>query len=122
MTNWVRIFGFPMGIITDGQKSMIGQQLGNVCASMNNRMYRISPGNSQANKTERFNLIALNVLSYFDQMHGITDENFSMILSLVTNLVNSQINKTGYSPHFLQLGTNPRVNQFISLRNKIKLL
>ena len=117
MTNWVRIFGFPMGIITDGQKSMIGQQLGNLCASMNTRMYRISPGNSQANKTERFNLIALNVLSYFDQVHGITDENFSMILSLVTNLVNSQINKTGYSPHFLQLGTNPRLNQFISLRN-----
>ena len=117
INSWVKVFNFPIGLCTDGAKHMIGTNLGEICRLMNTKIYRISPGNSQANCCERWNLLALNALKVFDQSYGISDKNFDVILSLVSNLLNQMPGATGFSPHYLQFGKTPRLNQFISMKN-----
>ena len=64
---WVKIFGFPIGLCSDGTKHMIGIGMAKICATVNTRLYRISTGNSRANACERWNLLALNAPKIYEQ-------------------------------------------------------
>ena len=56
-------------------------------------------------------------MKVFHQTHEITDKNFSMILSLASQMLNQQVNKSGYTPHFLHLGSDARKSTFTTLRH-----
>ena len=96
---------------------MTSQLMGEVSASLNIRLYRISPGHSQSNLAERFNLLTLQALKIFDQSYKIDDSNFPIILSIVANLLNYMPGSSGFSPFYLQNGREPRLHPFVTFKN-----
>ena len=68
-------------------------------------------------QTERWNKYAISTLKFFHQSYQIKDNNFALILCLTGQLLNSQIANKGFCPHFLHLGSNPRVHDYITFRS-----
>ena len=117
MEHWVQSQGFPISICSDGASNMTSQLMGEVSASLNIRLYRISPGHSQSNLAERFNLLTIQALRIFDQSYKIDDNNFPIILSIVANLLNYMPGSSGFTPFYLQTGRQPRLHPFITFKN-----
>ena len=114
--NWVSYFNFPIGICTDGGKNVCNALIGEIAAKMNTKLVRISPANSQANLSERYNLLCIQTLRIFEQNYSITDNNFDKILSLCGQMINQSIQKNGYSAFYLHYGTKPRKNMFLTFQ------
>lgn len=114
---WVRYFGFPLGLSCDGAKNFTNVLVGQVASLMNCKVCRISAYNSKANLSERWNSMAIAALRIFHQNYGVTDENYDLCLSLVSQMINQTIQAHGFSAFYLQFGNSPRVNNFISLRS-----
>ena len=114
---WVRMFNFPVAICTDGAKNLVNKMVGEICGLMNTKLVRISPGHSQSNCSERYNLLCIQALKIFEQSYGLTDQTYDTILSLTGQMCNQSLNQYGFSPYFLHYGTEPRKNSFISMRN-----
>ena len=116
-SHWIRHYGIPLLISSDGGSNFVNKLTGQIAAELNIKTVRIAPYNSKANLAERYNAYCLFIMKIFHQSYKITNDNFSMLLALASQMLNQQINKSGFSPHFLHLGSNPRKNTFITLRN-----
>ena len=114
---WVRYFNFPIAICTDGGKNVCNAMMGDIASMMNTKLVRISPANSQANMSERYNLLCIQTLRIFAQNYHIDDENFSLILSLAGQMINQSIQLNGHSAYYLHYGTNPRQNTFLTYQS-----
>ena len=112
--HWVRYFNFPIAICTDGGKNVCCSLIGEVAAKMNSKLVRISPANSKANTSERYNLLGIQTLRIFEQHYNIDDDNFDMILAMSGQMINQSIQASGYSAFFLHYGTAPRKNSFLT--------
>ena len=115
--HWVSHYGFPLAISSDGATNMTNNLTGEIASLMHLKLYRIAPYNSKAAPAERFNSMALQFLRIFHQSYGLNDDRFAMILSMASLCINTTIQKSGYTPYFLQNGRAPRSRQFISLRS-----
>ena len=82
--HWIRYFGFPASILVDGATNFTNSLIGSVAANLNIKMCRISPYNSQSNVAERYNKFALMGIKIFHQNYWIDDNNFGIILSLIS--------------------------------------
>ena len=76
-----------------------------VAANLNIKICRISPHNSRSNISERWNRFALMGIKIFHQSYGITDNNYGIILSLISQMLNSHKLSNGYSPNYLMTGS-----------------
>ena len=116
-THWIRHYGIPALISSDRGSCFVNKLTGQVAAELNIKLVRIAPYNSRSNLSERFNQYCLFIMKVFHQTNEITNKNFSMILSLASQMLNQQINKSGYTPHFLHLGSEARKSTFVTLRH-----
>ena len=103
--NWIRYFGFPASILVDGASNFTNALMGSVAANLNIKICRISPHNSRSNISERWNRFALMGIKIFHQSYNITDNNFGIILSLISQMLNSHKLSNGYSPNYLMTGS-----------------
>ena len=117
MAHWVKHFGFPLAISTDGAANFSNKLMGEVANIMHTKLFRISPFNSKSNFSERYNLFALQTLRMFHQSYEIKDTNYDLILTMTGLLINAFPRSNGHTPFFLQFGSHPRTNQFISFQS-----
>ena len=100
-SHWIRHYGIPLLISSDGGSNFVNKLTGQIAAELNIKTVRIAPYNSKANLAERYNAYCLFIMKIFHQSYKITNDNFSMLLALASQMLNQQINKSGFSPHFL---------------------
>ena len=116
-SHWFRHYSFPLMISTDGASNFVNKLVGEIACQISCKMVRIAPYNSKANLAERYNKYALFALKFFHQYYTITPSNFSMVLSLVSQMLNQQRGPNGFCPFYLHFGVNPRNNNFITKRS-----
>ena len=116
-SHWISHFSFPMTISCDGGSNFTNKTMGQVASLLNCKLCRIAPYNSQANLAERYNRLALAALRIFHQSYGLNPDNFSLLLSLTGQMLNAQIMSNGYCPFYIQMGAEPRLNDYISLQS-----
>ena len=109
-SHWIRYFGFPLTISADGASNFTNRLMGEISSLLKIKLVRIAPYNSKSNMSERWNKFCLFGIKIFHQNYGITDDNFSMILSLIGQMLNSQKMPNGFSPFYLMMGTEPNIN------------
>ena len=112
--NVVRPYGFPVVISGDGAKYFSNSMLGTLASLLNCRYVKIVAYNSPANLAERFNKLALGALKVLHQSYTLTQSNFNVMLIIASNMINATKNIEGYSPYYLHMGTEPRLNNFIT--------
>ena len=108
--HWIRIFGFPLTISADGASNFSNKLIGEISSLLRIKLVRIAPYNSKGNMSERWNKFCLFGIKIFHHSYGVTDGNFSIILSLIGQMINAQVMPNGYSPFYLMMGSDPHVN------------
>ena len=77
-THWIRHYGIPALISSDGGSCFVNKLTGQIAAELNIKLVRIAPYNSKSNLSERANQYCLFIMKVFHQKHEITNKKFSM--------------------------------------------
>ena len=117
-------------ISTDGGSAFVNKLVGQVAVQINCKLCRISPYNSKANLSERWNKYALAALRIFHQSFTLTDDNYDLIHNLTdTNCVLVTFQKKFLQFHYKGEGAIPKnmctlqkVSHLKPVKNVFKLL
>ena len=115
LNNYCKYYGYPLLICGDGASYFSSAQLGTICSMIGCKFAKIAPYNSRANISERYHQLVLNALRMLRQTKRYGMEHFEIMLSLSSIMINSVKNREGFSPFYLQHGTNPRHNNFLTM-------